>query len=69
MLQYNHKGGRNMSYYWSVANYKTAKEIVNGMKNFGMNAKIELEGIKRIAIVTDAEGNAFLNRSRNLLAF
>lgn len=58
-----------MSYYWSVANYKTAKEIVNGMKNFGMKAKIELEGIKHVAIVTDAEGNDFLTRSKNLFAF
>lgn len=58
-----------MSYYWSVANYKTAKEIINGMKNFGMKAKIELEGIKRVAIVTDAEGNEFLTRSKNLFAF
>lgn len=58
-----------MSYYWSVANYKTAKEIVQGMKNFGMKAKIELEGIKRVTIVTDAEGNEFLTRSKNLFAF
>lgn len=58
-----------MSYYWSVANYKTAKEIVNGMKNFGMKAKIELEGVKSVAIVTDAEGNEFLTRSKNLFAF